>query len=165
MPRPLFPPWLRRGFEAAVVAAIVAVASLAGDRLGPAGVPFPFPPGPTGALLLAPAVLALGVLTATYPIAMAATRADAILGAVAAYLVAVDFTIILAGGHISLERLSVVLPTGVLVGLIALAPFLAGLAGSQLGASLGFGRRAGALAAVASGVGAVLALLIVAAVG
>src|SRR5829696_1968105 len=65
MPRPLFPPWLRRGFEAAVAAAIVAVASLAGDRLGPAGVAFPFPPGPTGALLLAPAVLGLGVLTAS----------------------------------------------------------------------------------------------------
>jgi len=73
------PPWLRRGLEAALVAAVVAIASLWGDRLS-AGAPYPFPGGPAGALQVAPAVLAIGVLTTAYPVAMAATRGDAVMG-------------------------------------------------------------------------------------
>jgi hypothetical protein len=161
MPRPLVPPWLRRGLEAAVVAAIVAIASFAFDRLGTSGGPVPLPPGPPGAVLLAPSVLAIGVITATYPVALAATRGDAILGVIAGWLVAVDLTILFTGGHILLERAGILLPTGVLVGLVALAPLGAGLISSQLGASLGFGRRAGAIAAVASAVGALVALMVV----
>lgn len=153
MPRPLMPPWLRRGLEAALVAAVVAIASLWGDRLS-AGAPYPFPGGPAGALQVAPAVLAIGVLTTAYPVAMAATRGDAVMGALAAFLVACDLTIVFIGGHVSLERMAVVLPTGAFIALLALGPAAAGLVGSQVGASLGFGRRAGAIAAVASAVGA-----------
>jgi hypothetical protein len=161
MPRPLIPPWLRRGLEAAVVAAIVAIAAFAGDRFGTSEGPVPLPSGPTGALLLAPAVFGIGVVTTAYPVAMAATRGDAILGVVAAWLVAVDLTILFVGGHLVLEGAGIQLPAGVLVGLVTLAPLAAGLAASQLGASLGFGRRAGALAAVGSAVGAVVGLMLV----
>ncbi len=161
MPRPLLPAWLRRGLEAALVAAIVAIASLWGDRLSAGGAPFPFPAGPAGALQVAPAVLALGVLTTAYPIAMAATRSDALMGALAAYLVACDLTIVFIGGHVSLERLAAVLPVGAFVALLALGPTVAGVAGSQVGASLGFGRRAGAIAAVASAVAAVVVLTLI----
>jgi hypothetical protein len=161
MPRPFVPPWLRRGLEAALVAAIVAIASFAGDRLNTSAGPLPLPAGPAGALLLAPAVFAIGVITAAYPVAMAATRGDAILGVIAAWLVAVDVTILFTGGHIVLDNAGVMLPVGVLVGLLALLSVAAGLAGSQVGASLGFGRRAGAIAAVASAIGAVLGLMLV----
>lgn len=161
MPRPLVPPWLRRALEAAIVAAVVAIASFLGDRLGAGGGAFPLPAGPAGALLLAPAVVAIGVVTSAYPVAMAATRGDAILGAIAGWLIAVDLTIVFTGGHVSLERAGVVLPTGVLVGLLSLGALAAGLAASQVGASFGFGRRAGAIAAVASAVGAVIALVVV----
>ena len=161
MPRPLVPPWLRRGLQAALVAAIVAITSFLGDRLGAGGAPFPLPAGPGGALLLAPAVVAIGVVTSAYPVAMAATRGDAILGVIAGWLVAVDLTIVFTGGHVALERAGIVLPTGVLVGLLALPSVGAGLGGSQVGASLGFGRRAGAVAAVASAIGAVLGLVLI----
>ena len=161
MTRPILPPWLRRGLEAAVVAAIVAIASLAGDRLGTAGVPHPIPPGPAGALVLAPAVLAIAVITTTYPIAMAATRGDAVLGALAAYLVASDLTVIFTGGPVSLDRAGIVLPGGVLVALLALVPALAAVAGAQVGAALGFGRRSGATAAVVAAVAAAIVLVIV----
>jgi len=161
MPRPLVPPWLRRGLQAAFVAAVVAIASFVGDRLGARGGPFPLPAGPTGALLLAPSVVAIGVVTSAYPVAMAATRGDAILGVFAGWLVAVDLTIVFTGGHIALERAGIVLPTGVLVGLLTLPSVTAGLAGSQVGASLGFGRRAGAIAAVTSVIGAMLGLVLV----
>ena len=144
-----------------MVAAIVAIASFAGDRFGTSAGPVSLPAGPAGAFLLGPAVFAIGVVTTTYPVAMAATRGDAILGVLAAWLVAVDLTILFVGGHLVLDGAGVQLPAGVLVGLVALAPLGAGVIGSQVGASLGFGRRAGALAAIASAVGALVALMLV----
>jgi hypothetical protein len=162
MPGPIFPPWLRRGLEVALVAAIVAIASLWGDRLDAGGAAFPLPSGPPAALLLAPAVLAVSVLPVTYAVAMAATRGDALMGAVAGFLVAVDLVIVFTGARVSMDRLGLTLPGGVLVGLLALAPALAGLVGSQVGASFGFGRRAGAVAAVASALTGAVVLLVVA---
>jgi hypothetical protein len=161
MPRPVLPPWLRRGLEAAVVAAIVAIVSLAGDRLGSGDVVTPLPDGPAGALLLAPAVVALGVLPAAYPIAMAATRSDALMGAIAGWLLAVDFTLLFSGGQISLDAAGIVIRTGLLVGILSLVAVIAGMVSSQLGASFGFGRRAGAIAAVAAAVAAGIALIVV----
>jgi hypothetical protein len=158
MPRALIPTWLRRGFEAALVAAVVAIASLAGDRLGTGGGPYTLPAGLTGALLLAPAVFALGVLPAAYPIAMAPTRADALLGAAAGWLLAVDFTILLTGGQVTLERAGLTLPTGVVVGTMSLLGLLSGIVASQLAVPFGFGRRAGAVAALGSAIGAFIAL-------
>ena len=158
MPRPLLPPWLRRGLEAAIVAAIVAIASLVG-RFETGGPPLVLPSGLTGSLLLAPAVVALGVGTTAYPVAMAATRGDAVMGLIAAYLVGADLVIVFTGSHIVTDRLDLTLPAGVLVALLALVAAVAGLAASQIGASLGFGRRAGAFAAVAAA-GASAAVLV-----
>lgn len=163
MPRPVFPAWLRRALECALAAALVAIVTLAGDRLAaPGGTPTSLPAGLPGALLLAPAVFALGVIPAAYPVAMSATRGDAVLGAVAGWLVAVDLTVLFAGGgHVSLDRVGGVLPTALLVGLLALAGLVAGLVASQLAGPLGFGRRAGAVAAIAAAIGSLVALALV----
>jgi hypothetical protein len=158
MPRALIPTWLRRGFEAALVAAVVAIASLAGDRLGAGGGPYTLPDGLAGALLLAPAVFAIGVVPAAYPIAMAPTRADALLGAAAGWLLAVDFTLLFTGGQLALEGAGVTLPTGIVVGTLALLALIAGVIASQLAVPFGFGRRAGAVAALGSAIGALVAL-------
>ena len=93
-----FPPWFRRSLEAGLAAGAIAVIALVGGRLSaqeavllPAGVP--------GALLLAPSVLALGVISAAYPVALAPTRSDALFGSVAAFLIAADAAVLLAGGR------------------------------------------------------------------
>ncbi|MDQ6795746.1 MAG: hypothetical protein M3067_13190 [Chloroflexota bacterium] len=164
MPRFALAPWFRRGLEAAVVAAIVAIASLAGNRLSAGGGAYPLPAGPTGALVLAPAVLALGVLTCTYPLAMAATRSDASFGALAAFLIAADLTVIFSPDRIIIGPTDVQVPGGLFVALLALGPALVGLAGGQI-ATLGFGRRAGAVAAILAAVVAVVVLALVTIVG
>jgi len=152
MARVRLTPWLRRAVEAAVVAGLVAIATLIGDRLSAGGVAYTLPDGPLGGLLLAPAVLAVGVLTCAYPIAMAATRADAVLGAVAAFLIAADLTIVFAGDRIILGATEQQLAGGLLVALLALGPAVMGLLGGQLLTPLGFGRRAGAVAAILSAI-------------
>ncbi len=162
MPRLRFTPWLRRGLEAAVVAAIVAIGSLAGDRLSAGGGPYVLPDGPISGLVLAPAVLALGVLTCAYPIAMAATRTDAVLGAAAAFLVAADLTIVFAADRILLGPANDQMAGGLLVALLALGPAVMGLLGGQILTSLGFGRRAGAVAAILAAIVAAGVLEIIA---
>jgi hypothetical protein len=161
MPRLRVAPWLRRGVEAAVAAAIVAIAALAGERLSAGGTVYPVPSGLAGVLVLAPPVLALGVLTVAYPVAMAPTRSDALMGAVFAYLIAADATVVLAGSPFSLERAGREVPGGLLVGLLALIPAVAGLLGGQLATPLGFGRRAGAIGAL---VAAMASLVVLAAI-
>ncbi|MFL5678982.1 MAG: hypothetical protein ACJ77B_00105 [Chloroflexota bacterium] len=152
--------WLRRGLEAAIVAAIVAIASLAGNRLAAGGGTYALPLGVAGALTLAPAVLALGALATAYPIAMSPTRSDAVFGAVVGFLVAADLTIILSPAAIILPDESQ-LPGGALVGLLAAAPAIVGIAASQVVTPLGFGRRAGAGAAILSAIvaGGILAFV------
>ena len=162
MARVRLTPWLRRGFEAAVVAGLVAIATLTGNRLSSGGGPYMLPNGPIGGLVLAPAVLALGVLTCAYPLAMAATRADAVLGAVAAFLIAADLTIVFAGDRIILGSANEQLAGGLLIALLALGPAVMGLLGGQLLTPLGFGRRAGAIAAILSAIVAIGVLVIVA---
>ena len=49
MPRLALPTWLRRSVEAAVVAALVAIASLLGAELSTAAGPYPLPTGPAAA--------------------------------------------------------------------------------------------------------------------
>ncbi len=161
MPRLGLPSWLRRAIEAAVVAAIVALSPLIGSLLGSDR--YAVPVGAAGALVLAPAILALGVLTISYPMAMAATRTDALLGAVGAYLIAVDLAIVFAGGRILLPRPGIEAAAGPLLGALALLPALAGLVAGQLATPLGFGRRAGALSAIVSAVVALGVLVVLAA--
>jgi hypothetical protein len=158
MPRFTAPSWLRRSLEAAFVAAIVAIASLIGTGLSAGAEPYALPPGGAGALLLAPAVLALGVIPAAYPIAMAATRDDAIFGAIAAYLVAADLTVVFAGGRIILERSQAAISGGLLAAGLALLAAIAGLIASQVATPLGFGRRAGAISTVSAALASVVAI-------
>jgi hypothetical protein len=160
MPRQLVPPWLRRALEAAAVSAVVAIGALAGAVLA-AGGPYALPPGVPGALLLAPAVFALGVLPVAYPVAMAATRGDAILGAVAALLITSDATIVVAGGRVVVGPGGLEIASGLLVAALAAGPALIGLLCGELLTPFGFGRRAGAIAAftAALGAGAVIAAI------
>jgi hypothetical protein len=158
------PDWLRRGIEAAVIGGGVAVVSLLGTGLGRSGAESPavaLPVGASGLLLLAPAVLALGAVAVTYPVAMAATRTDALLGAFAGFLLAADAVIILAGGPVSLPRTGVVVGAGVLSALIALGPAIVGIVAGQLASTLGFGRRAGGWTAAGAVVAGLLALGVV----
>ena len=159
MPRLALPTWLRRSVEAAIVAALVAIASLLGAEMGTAAGPYPLPSGPAAALVLAPAVLALGVVAASYPIAMAATREDALFGAAAAFLLAADLAVVFAGRAILLDRPDLEIGGGLLVAVLALGPALAGIVGSQVAIPLGFGRRAGALCALVAGIVAAAMLI------
>jgi hypothetical protein len=145
---------------AAAVSAVVAIGALAGAGLAGGG-PYALPPGLPGAFLLAPAIFALAVLPVAYPVAMAPTRSDAILGAVAAFLIASDLTIVFAGGRVVLAPGGVELASGLLVGMLAVGPALIGLLCGELLTPFGFGRRAGAIAAFtgALGAGAVIAAI------
>jgi hypothetical protein len=153
MPRQLVPPWLRRALVAAGVSAVVAIGALAGAGLATGG-PYALPPGLPGSFLLAPAVFALAVLPVAYPVAMAATRGDAILGAVAAFLIASDVTIVFAGAHVLLAPGGAELASGLLVGTLAAGPSLIGLLCGELLTPFGFGRRAGAIVAITAAVAA-----------
>lgn len=161
MPRLRVAPWLRRGLEAAVVAAIVAVALLAGNRLSAGAGPYQLPAGPAGGLALAPAVLALGVLSCAYPLAMAATRSDAVFGAAVAFLVAADLTIVFAAGPLLLPDGESQVSGGAFVALLSAGPAIVGTIAGQVLTPLGFGRRAGALAAILAAVVAIGILAIV----
>src|SRR5512132_423795 len=125
------PAWLRRSFEAGLAAGAVAVVSLVGGKLSGTEVVV-LPHGVPGALLLAPSVLALGVIPAAYPIALAATRSDAVLGAVAACLIAADAAALLAAGRLQVEGTGLELPAGFLAVLLAAAPAAAGITAGQL---------------------------------
>ena len=162
MPRLQLAPWIRRAIEAAIAAGLVAIGTLAGERISAGGPIYPVPSGITGALVLGPPVLALGVITSAYPVAMAATRSDALMGAVAAYLLAADVTTIVAASPFSLAEADFQLGGGLLVALLALAPAVIGLVAGQLGTPLGFGRRAGAIGAIAAAVASIVVVLVVA---
>jgi hypothetical protein len=164
MPRVHVAPWIRRAVEAAVAAGLVAIGTLAGVQMSAGGSVYPVPSGMAGALVLGPPVLALGVITIAYPVAMAATRSDALMGAVAAFLVAADVTTIAAASPFSLERAGKELGGGLLVALLALAPAVVGLVAGQLSTPLGFGRRAGAVGAIAAAIASVVVLVAIAVV-
>jgi hypothetical protein len=161
----LLPPWLRRGLEAGVIAAIVAIVTLFGATTSSAAGRIPLPPGPAGSLLLAPAVLAIGVITVGYPVAYAATRLDAIFGTVAAFLIAANATALLITTQADMATLGRSMGLGVLAGVLALGPAVVGFGAGQVLTHLGFGRRAGAFATVSSGVFAVVILLLASRLG
>jgi hypothetical protein len=162
----LLPPWLRRGLEAGIIAALVAIVTLFGATTAAAAGRIAFPPGLAGSLLVAPGVLALGVITVGYPIAYAATRPDAVFGALVAFLgsAALTAAVIRTQADLSgFEGRSMAL--GVLVGELALGPAIVGLGASQVLTRLGFGRRAGAFATVSSGVFALVILVLASRLG
>ena len=152
------PPWLRRGLEAGVIAALVSIVTLLGSMGGGGPGSHVLPEGPAGSLLLAPSVLALGVITAGYPVAFAARRRDAILGAFAGFLIAADTVAMLVTTQVEMHGMGRQAGLGVVAGVLALGPAVAGLAAGQLATPLGFGRRAGAATTVAAGGVALLVL-------
>jgi hypothetical protein len=159
------PAWLRRGLEAGIFAALlslVTVVTLGWEQQSPG--PVVLPGGLGAALVLALPVLSIGVLAVAYPVALAATKGDAILGAITAWVVGADLLAIVTvvtGQRILLLGAGVTVPLGVLAGLVAAPAALAGLLAAQLFTPLGFGRRAGRTAAIASSAVAIPVLLII----
>ena len=146
--------WIRRGLEAGVFAALlslVTVVVLAWERRG--GGPTMLPGGLGAGMTLALPVLSIGVIAVAYPVAMAATRGDAILGAVAGWIVGADLLAIatvVMDQRLLLVGAGVTVPFGVAAGCFAAPAALGGLLAGQLFTPLGFGRRAGRIASVAA---------------
>jgi hypothetical protein len=163
MGRIRLPAWLRRGLEAGVFAtllSLVTVVTLSWEHQGRG--PVILPSGLGAGLVLALPVLSLGVLAVAYPVAMAATKGDAILGAIAAWIVGANLLAIitvLMGQRLLLVEAGITVPFGIVAGLIAAPAALSGLLAAELFTPLGFGRRAGRFAAIAATVVGVPILL------
>jgi hypothetical protein len=163
MGRIRLPAWLRRGLEAGVFAtllSLVTVVTLGWEQPGPG--PVILPSGLGAGLVLALPVLSLGVLAVAYPVAMAATKGDAILGAIAAWIVGANLLAIitvLMGQRLLLVGAGITVPFGIAAGLLAAPAALSGLLAAELFTPLGFGRRAGRFAAIAATVVGVPILL------
>ncbi len=164
--RALRPPrWLRRGLEAGLFAGLVSLLTIIAyrwDRGAAVGVAT-LPVGLTGSIVLALPVLAVGVFAVAYPVGLAATRLDAILGAATGAIVAADLLALMtvaAGERVAILGGANVLPVGFLAGLLATPAVVAGIAASQLFSPHGFGRRAGRIGAVAAVIVATPILLV-----
>jgi hypothetical protein len=119
------------------------------------------PNGLDGAMILMPAVLALGLFAVSFPTFMAATRGEAILGAAAAFLVAADTLMLVslvARDSVMVHPLGRSFPLGVVGAALAVPVAVVALLVGQLTSPLGFGRSAGFRSAVA---GAALGLVVV----
>jgi hypothetical protein len=161
--RPL-PPWLRLGVQAGVVAALLSIGTLVAFQLGRPAPRLTLPHGFDTSLILSPAVVALGILVVAYPTFLAATREDAILGVLAAFLVAADVFMLVsfvAGDQVFVHLLSRSLPLGVVASAAAVPVAVVALLVGQFTAPFGFGRSTGLRSAMA---GAVAGLAVVVAV-
>jgi len=154
--RALRPPrWLRRGLEAGLFAGLLSLLTVIAyrwDRGAAVGVAT-LPVGLTGSIVLALPVLAVGVFAVVYPVGLAATRLDAILGAVTGAIVAADLLALItvaAGERVAILGGVNVLPVGFLAAILATPAAVGGIAASQLFSPHGFGRRAGRIGAVAA---------------
>jgi hypothetical protein len=154
--RALRPPrWLRRGLEAGLFAGLLSLLTVIAyrwDRGAAVGVAT-LPVGLTGSIVLALPVLAVGVFAVAYPVGLAATRLDAILGAVTGAIVAADLLALItvaAGERVAILGGANVLPVGFLAAILATPAAVGGIAASQLFSPHGFGRRAGRIGAVAA---------------
>ena len=155
MPALRIPAWLRRGLEAGLFAGLLSLLTVIAyrwDRGAAVGLAA-LPAGLTGSIVLALPVLAVGVFAVAYPIGLAATRLDAILGATIGAIVAADLlTLITVATD---ERVAIlggarVMAVGFLAAILAVPAAVAAVAASQLFSPHGFGRRAGRIGAVAA---------------
>jgi hypothetical protein len=159
------PAWLRRGLEAGVFAALlglVTVVVLGWETRLPG--PIVLPAGLGAVVVLALPVAALGVLAVTYPIVFAATKGDAILGAITGWVVGANLlalATVLVGQRVLLLGAGLAVQLGIVAALLAAPAALAGLLAAELLTPLGFGRRAGRYAAAASAVTTTAILLLV----
>jgi hypothetical protein len=146
MKRPSIPPWMRHGFEAGVVGALLSAGTLVAFQLSRPAPRVEIPHGLDGSMILVPAVVALGLFAICYPTFMAATRGDAVLGAVAAFLLAADALMLIslvARDSVMVQPLARSLPLGVVAATLSLPVAIVALLIGQLTSSLGFGRSAG----------------------
>lgn len=164
--RALRPPaWLRRGLEAGLFAGLLSLLTVIAyrwDRGAAVGVAT-LPVGLTGSIVFALPVLAVGVFAVVYPVGLAATRLDAILGAVTGAIVAADLLALItiaAGERVTILGGANVLPVGFLAAILATPAAVGGIAASQLFSPHGFGRRAGRIGAVAAVIVATPILLV-----
>ena len=157
----VLPGWLRRGVEAGVVSALLSAGTLVAFQLSRPEPRVAVPDGLDGSMILTPAVLALGVFVVVYPTIMAATRQEAVLGALAGFLIAADLLMLISFAQrdsVVVHSLSRSIPLG-LVGVVLSVPVaMVALAVGQMSAPLGFGRSAGLRSAIS---GAVIALAVV----
>ena len=165
MPAFRIPAWLRRGLVAGLFAGLLSLLTVIAyrwDRGAAVGLAA-LPAGLTGSIVLALPVLAVGVFAVAYPIGLAATRLDAILGATIGAIVAADLlTLITVATD---ERVAIlggarVMAVGFLAAILAVPAAVAAVAASQLFSPHGFGRRAGRIVAVAAVIVATPILLV-----
>lgn len=161
-PRRLIPPWIRHGFEAGVVGALLSAGTLVAFQLSRPEPRLFVPNGLDGSLILVPAVLALGLFAVSYPTFMAATRSDAVLGAVAAVLVAADALMLIslwARDSVMVHPLGRSVPLGVVAAALALPVAIVALLAGPVASPLGFGKSAGLRSAIGGAVLGVVAVL------
>jgi hypothetical protein len=160
----LIPAWLRRGAEAGVMGALLASGTVAAFHLYVVMPRLFLPSGLPGVLILAPAVVALGIFVVSYPTFLAATRSDAVMGAIAAFLIATDtFMVVsfLTHDEVLVHALGRSLPLGLVAAAASVPTAITGLMIGQLAAPLGFGRSAGLRSAVAGAVAGSIAVIVV----
>jgi hypothetical protein len=146
------PRWIRLGFEAGAVGAGLSCASLLAFQLSRPEPRLVLPNGLDGAMILAPAVMALAVFSVCYPTFLAATRGDAVLGAVAAFIVAADALMLVSVGmreSVLVHAIGRSLPLGLVAAGLAVPAAFAALLAGPVTSALGFGRAAGLRAALA----------------
>jgi hypothetical protein len=156
------PPWLRLGLEAGVLGAVLSTATLIAFRLGLPEPRVAIPNGVDGALILSPAVLSVGLLAVSYPAFLAATREEAVLGGVAAFMIAADLLMaasVMVGQDVMVHPLARELPLGTVAAALALPVAVVGLVAGQLTAPFGFGRSTGLRSSLAAGAAAFVVVL------
>jgi len=162
-PRRLLPPWLRRGFQAGAIAALLSGCTLLAFELSRPAPRVALPQGIDGSLILVPALFALGVVAIGLPIFLAATRSEATLGALAGFLVAAD--LLMAVSFVSRQLIAVhavsrSYPLGVVATVLAILPALVGIAVGPIASHHGFGRAAGLRTILAGGIAALAMALV-----
>jgi len=161
MKRPSIPAWIRLGIEAGAVGALLSCGTLVAFQLGRPAPRLALPNGLDGAMILVPAVLALGVFAICYPTFMAATRTDAVLGSFAALLVAGDVLMAVSlafRDDVIVHALGRSLPLGLVAAVLAIPASAVALVVGPVASPIGFGRSAGLRAALA---GALVGLVLV----
>jgi hypothetical protein len=159
------PPWLRRGLEAGVVAALLALGTLVAFQLSRSEPRVALPNGLETSAILTPAVVALGILAVCYPTFLAATRREALLGVAAALFVAADavFLVSLAARDaVVVHPLGRSLPLGLVAIGLAVPVAVAATAIGQFTSPLGFGRSTGLRSALGGAALGLIAVLVAA---
>ena len=161
--RRLIPAWLRRGFSAGAVGGVLSGGTLLAYHLSRPEPRVALPQGIDGALILVPALLALGVLAVSLPIVLAATRSEASFGSLGGFIVAAD--LLMAVSFVSREQIAVhvlsrSLPLGVVAAALAIPAAAVGIAVGSFASEHGFGHTAGLRAVLAGTIGALAVALV-----